>query len=228
MVTKSGRIAVLMVAAMMLLPAGAMAQNAPSGVQPQGAVQVPQPAQGGVDWQGAGYGAAALFGNLLYIPAKLIYAAGGGLVGGGGYLVTGGNKQVADTIWRSSLGGDYVLTPEMIEGKKPVYFSGPNATSPTPPNAPAGYSGSLGPSSSAGSGPSVAANSGMTQGGTSAAMPSGSMGSGTAAAAGSSGGASSSGGSSMDSGAGLVGSGAYRHPGSSGIPAAPLPSTSVQ
>ncbi len=201
MVTKHERIAVLMVVAMMLLPAGAIAQT-PSYVQPQNQVQVPQPAQGGVDWQGAGYGAAALFGNLLYIPAKLIYAAGGGLVGGGGYLVTGGNKQVADTIWRSSLGGDYVLTPEMIQGKKPVYFSGPNATSPTPPNAPAGYSGSLAPSSSAGPGPSVAA-------------------------AGASGAASSSGGTSMDSGAGPVGSGPYRH-GSSGIPAAPLPGTSVQ
>lgn len=210
MVKKSGTIAALMAAAMMLLPAGAIAQNAPSGVQPQNQVQVPQPAQGGVDWQGAGYGAAALFGNLLYIPAKLIYAAGGGLVGGGGYLVTGGNQQVADTIWRSSLGGDYVLTPEMIQGKKPVYFSGPNVTSPQPPNAQPGYSGSTAPS--AGTAPSVAANSGMPSG----------------TAAGSPGGTSSSGGSSMDSGAGPVGSSPYRHPGSSGIPAAPLPGTSVQ
>lgn len=220
MVTKSGKIAVLIAAAMMLLPAGALAQNPPAGVQPQNQVQVPQPAQGGVDWQGAGYGAAALFGNMLYIPAKLLYAAGGGLVGGGGYLVTGGNKQVADTIWRSSLGGDYVLTPEMIQGKKPVYFSGPNTTSPPPPNAPAGYSGSVAPSSSAGSGPSVAANSGMT--------PSGNATGSGSAAAGGSGAASSSGGSSMDSGAGPVGSSPYRHSGASGIPAAPLPSTSVQ
>ncbi|HUY19639.1 MAG TPA: hypothetical protein VMV15_10465 [Candidatus Binataceae bacterium] len=216
MVTKSGKFAMLIAAAMMLLPASAMAQNPPSGVQPQNQVQVPQPAQGGVDWQGAGYGAAALFGNLLYIPAKLLYAAGGGLVGGGGYLVTGGNKQVADTIWRSSLGGDYVLTPEMIQGKKPVYFSGPNVTSPPPPNAPAGYSGSLSPSSSAGPGPSVAANSAMSSGGSA-------IGSSSVPSAG-----SSSGGGSMDSGAGPVSSGPYRNSGASSLPAAPLPGTSVQ
>jgi hypothetical protein len=216
MVTKSGKIAVLIVAVMMLMPAGAMAQNAPSNVQSQGSVQVPQPAQGGVDWQGAGYGAAALFGNLLYIPAKLVYAAGGGLVGGGGYLVTGGNKQVADTIWRSSLGGDYVLTPEMIQGKKPVYFSGPNTTSPPPPNAPANYSGNLGPSAAAGPGPSVA-NNGMAQSTTTMpTMSSGNIGSS----------APSSGGSAMDSGAGPVSSGTYH--GSSGVRAAPLPGTSIQ
>ena len=210
--------AALITAAMLLMPAGAIAQNAGSGVQTQNQVQVPQPAQGGVDWQGAGYGAAALFGNMLYIPAKLIYAAGGGLVGGGGYLVTGGNKQVADTIWRSSLGGDYVLTPEMIQGKKPVYFSGPNATSPQPPNAQPGYSGSSAP---AGSGPSVAANNTVTPDGTGSGMPSN-------AAPSSAGGTSSNGGSSMDSGSGPVGSSPYRNPGASGIPAAPLPSTSVQ
>ncbi len=212
---KSGLVAILIAAAMML-PAGAIAQSASGGVQPQNQVQVPQPEQGGVDWKGAGYGAAALFGNLLYIPAKIVYAAGGGLVGGGSYLVTGGNKQVADTIWRSSLGGDYVLTPEMIQGKKPVYFSGPNATSPPPPNAPAGYSGSISPSSSAGSGPSVA-NSGMSSTGTSG----GSMGASGPGASGSSGAGSSSGG--MDAGAGPVG-----HHGASGIPAAPLPNTSIQ
>jgi hypothetical protein len=205
----SGTIAILFAAAMMI-PAGAIAQTAPGGVQPQSQVQVPQPEQGGVDWKGAGYGAAALFGNLLYIPAKIVYAAGGGLVGGGSYLVTGGNKQVADTIWRSSLGGDYVLTPEMIQGKAPVYFSGPNTTSPPPPNAPAGYSGSIAPSSSTGGSPTVA-NSGITSRGISGS----SMG---ANGSGSSSGGSSSG--RMDPGSGPVHNG--------GIQAAPLPSTSIQ
>src|SRR5579885_464631 len=199
MKTKSAG-AALIVAALMLIPAGAIAQNAPSNVQPQSEVQVPQPDQGGVDWKGAGYGAAALFGNLLYIPAKIVYAAGGGLVGGGSYLVTGGNKQVADTIWRSSLGGDYVLTPEMIQGKKPVYFSGPNTTSPPPPNAPAGYSGSLGPSSSAASGPAVA-NSGISSGAVSGSTMAPAAGAGAMGR--SSSGASSSGGG-MDPGAGPV------------------------
>jgi len=94
--------------------------------------QVPQPQEGGVNWPGAGYGAAALFGNVLYIPAKLVYAILGGLVGGGAWLITAGNTQTANTIWRSSLGGDYVLTPQMVAGDQPINFSGPTDTSPTP------------------------------------------------------------------------------------------------
>jgi hypothetical protein len=96
------------------------------------ATQVQQPAGGGVNWPGAGYGAAALLGNLLYIPAKLAYAVVGGVVGGGTYLVTAGNAQAANTVWRSALGGDYVLTPQMIAGEQPINFSGPTQMPPTP------------------------------------------------------------------------------------------------
>ncbi len=105
------------------------AQNAPAA-QPSQAEQVPQPAEGGVNWPGVGYGAAALFGNLLYLPAKLTYALLGSFVGGGAWLLTGGNTQTADTIWRSSLGGDYVLTPQMVAGEEPINFSGPTTTEP--------------------------------------------------------------------------------------------------
>ena len=104
------------------------------------ATQVPQ-ADSGVNWPGAGYGAAALFGNLLYIPAKLTYAILGGLVGGGTWLITAGNTQAADTVWRSSLGGDYVLTPQMIAGEQPINFSGPTETPAPPPAATADASG---------------------------------------------------------------------------------------
>jgi hypothetical protein len=106
-------------------------QSAPASAQagPQGA-QVQQPAEGGVNWPGVGYGAAALFGNLLYLPAKLTYALLGSIVGGGAWCLTGGNTQTANTIWRSSLGGDYVLTPQMVAGEQPINFSGPTETSP--------------------------------------------------------------------------------------------------
>ncbi|MGH7815160.1 MAG: hypothetical protein ACREQI_14300 [Candidatus Binataceae bacterium] len=97
------------------------------------ASQVPQPQEGGVNWSGVGYGAGAVFGSLLYIPCKLVYAITGSLVGGGAWLLTGGNTQTADTIWRSSLGGDYVLTPDMISGNQPINFSGPTSTPPEPP-----------------------------------------------------------------------------------------------
>src|SRR5260370_1122738 len=71
---------------------------------PQG--QVPQPQSGGVDWKGVGVGAGTLGANVLYIPAKLVYGILGGIGGGAGYLLTGGNTQVSDTIWRSSQSAD--------------------------------------------------------------------------------------------------------------------------
>jgi hypothetical protein len=91
--------------------------------------QVAQPDQSGVNWKGVGVGAGTVAGNILYVPAKLVYGILGGIGGGAGYVLTGGNQQVSDTIWRSSLGGDYVLTPDMVTGQRPVHFSGPTQTS---------------------------------------------------------------------------------------------------
>jgi len=111
----------------------AAAQSGQTVGPPAAATQVPQPADNNVNWPGAGYGAGALFCNLLYIPAKLTYALLGGIVGGGTYLVTAGNMQAANTVWRSSLGGDYVVTPQMLAGQQPINFSGPTDTPPTSP-----------------------------------------------------------------------------------------------
>jgi len=105
------------------LSPAAMAQSS-SGTSSQ----VPQPDPSGVNWKGVGIGAGTIAGNVLYIPAKLVYGILGGIGGGAGYALTGGNTQVANTIWRSSLGGDYVLTPDMVAGKQPVHFSGPTQT----------------------------------------------------------------------------------------------------
>jgi hypothetical protein len=121
------------IALLMTMPIGslawAQAQPAQGAAQPP-SEQVPQPDEGGVNWAGVGYGTGALFSNVLYIPAKLVYAVLGGLVGGGAWALTGGNTQTANTIWRSSLGGDYVITPDMLEGKEQLHFSGPTSTAP--------------------------------------------------------------------------------------------------
>jgi len=111
----------------------AAAQTGQTVGPPAAGTQVPQPTDNSVNWPGAGYGAGALFCNLLYIPAKLTYALLGGIVGGGTYLVTAGNMQAANTVWRSSLGGDYVVTPQMLAGQQPINFSGPTDTPPTTP-----------------------------------------------------------------------------------------------
>ena len=82
-----------------------------------------QPENGGVNWKGAGIGAAALVANVGYIPAKMAYAILGGIAGGVGYALTGGNEKAANTIWRSTLGGDYVVTPDMLSGQTPLHFT---------------------------------------------------------------------------------------------------------
>ena len=123
-------------AVMIAMPAGPLVENAAAQsaqVGPPATTQVPQPADNNVNWPGAGYGAGALLCNVLYIPAKLVYAILGGIVGGGTYLITAGNQQAANTVWRSSLGGDYVVTPQMLAGQQPINFSGPTDTPPTAP-----------------------------------------------------------------------------------------------
>ena len=122
-------------AVILAMPAGPLSEYAAAQssqtVGPPATTQVPQPADNNVNWPGAGYGAGALLCNLLYIPAKLVYALLGGLVGGGTFLITAGNQQAANTVWRSALGGDYVVTPQMLAGQQPINFSGPTDTPPS-------------------------------------------------------------------------------------------------
>jgi len=132
----------------LVLPVGALAQDNSSGPAvvsplqlpgtasaPQAQVPQPPPDQG-VNWKGVGVGAGTVVGNVLYVPAKLVYGILGGIAGGAGWALTGGNTQVSNTIWRSSLGGDYVLTPNMVAGQDPIHFSGPTSTVPPPSSMP--------------------------------------------------------------------------------------------
>lgn len=122
----------MVAAAAIALPAmGQNTNNVVGGSQTTQA-QVPQPPDGNVNWKGVGIGAGTVAGNVLYVPAKVVYGILGGITGGASYLLTGGNTQTANTIWRSSLGGDYVLTPDMVAGQKPVHFSGPTTTPAEP------------------------------------------------------------------------------------------------
>lgn len=71
-----------------------------------------------------GWGLTAVLANVFYVPAKLTYAGLGGLTGGLAFVLTAGNDDVASKIWNPSVGGTYVLSPEMVRGKTPIYFSG--------------------------------------------------------------------------------------------------------
>ena len=63
--------------------------------------------------------------DVIYVPAKIVFASLGALTSGAAYLFTLGDSSVSDNIWDASVNGNYVVTPSMIEGKKPVHFVGP-------------------------------------------------------------------------------------------------------
>jgi hypothetical protein len=77
----------------------------------------------------AGYGALAVVANVGYVPAKAGYAMLGGLIGGLTWAMTAGkNMKHARFVWQESMGGDYLLTPSMLEGKEPIKFNGLSGT----------------------------------------------------------------------------------------------------
>lgn len=74
--------------------------------------------------QEAGTGALAALATLFYGPAKLLYATGGLLFGGIAWGLSGGDNQVAHAVITPAVMGDYVITPDMIRGRKRPEFYG--------------------------------------------------------------------------------------------------------
>ena len=72
----------------------------------------------------AGWGALTVLSNVVYMPAKLCYSKLGGLTGGFAFALTGGDLQTAETVWVTSMGGTYVITPSMLQGQEPIVFTG--------------------------------------------------------------------------------------------------------
>ncbi|HEY5622771.1 MAG TPA: hypothetical protein VIV14_03345 [Gammaproteobacteria bacterium] len=72
----------------------------------------------------AGLGLATVVANVFYVPVKVGYAVVGGVTGGLAYALTAGNKDAAQRVWVSSMGGDYVLTSDMVAGQQKIKFSG--------------------------------------------------------------------------------------------------------
>lgn len=76
-------------------------------------------------WSDFGMGMAAVGTNLGYMPAKFLYAMGGGLVGLMAWGVTAGDSEIANGILAPAFGGTWAVTPDMLRGKDPIYFNGP-------------------------------------------------------------------------------------------------------
>jgi hypothetical protein len=88
-----------------------------------GALAAARPAQAGY-LEDAGWGGLTVLTNILYMPAKLVYATVGGLTGGLVYAVTVGDMDAAENVWVMSMGGTYVVTPGMLQGEEPIAFTG--------------------------------------------------------------------------------------------------------
>lgn len=85
----------------------------------------------------AGMQVAAGFSTLLYLPLKVAFAIGGGIVGGLAYAFSGGNEQAAKSIWDTSLYGTYLITPDHLQGNRPIRFLGVVDSNDAPAPAPA-------------------------------------------------------------------------------------------
>jgi len=72
----------------------------------------------------AALGLGSGFLTFLYLPAKVVYAALGGIVGGFTYALTGGDLDTAQSVWKPSFYGTYVITPDHLKGNEPVRFFG--------------------------------------------------------------------------------------------------------
>jgi hypothetical protein len=71
-----------------------------------------------------GIGMVTVLANVVYMPVKVVYGVMGGVTGGFAYVLSGANRDIADGVWVPSLGGDYVLTTDMMTGRDRVHFSG--------------------------------------------------------------------------------------------------------
>ena len=79
----------------------------------------------------AGWGTLTVLTNVFYMPTKLVYATLGGVTGAFALALTGGDMETAETVWVTSMGGNYVITPRMLQGEDPIAFSGtPSSTEP--------------------------------------------------------------------------------------------------
>lgn len=89
----------------------------------------------GGDTSSAGMQVAAGFSTLLYFPLKAAFAICGGVVGGLAYAFSGGNEQAAKSIWTTSLYGTYILTPDHLQGNRPIRFLGVAESNDAPASA---------------------------------------------------------------------------------------------
>jgi hypothetical protein len=70
----------------------------------------------------AGVTIGSTVGNLLFVPLKAISVSMGALTGALSLVLMGGDDEVTRQVWRDTLQGPYVITPELARkaiGERP-------------------------------------------------------------------------------------------------------------
>ena len=70
----------------------------------------------------AGVAVALTAGNMWFVPLKAVTASVGVLSGAMSFVLSGGNEELTKQIWRDTLSGPYVITPELAKqsiGERP-------------------------------------------------------------------------------------------------------------
>ncbi len=71
-----------------------------------------------------GLGVASFICSVPYGAVKVAMAILGGVIGGFTYVLSGFDKRSADSVWYTTIEGDYIITPDHLRGKKELRFTG--------------------------------------------------------------------------------------------------------
>ena len=70
----------------------------------------------------AGVATGVSAGNMWFLPIKVISVSMGAITGALSYIVTGGNAELTQQIWRDTQQGPYLVTPDLARtsiGQRP-------------------------------------------------------------------------------------------------------------
>lgn len=71
----------------------------------------------------AGVGVGVTAGNMWFLPLKVISMSIGAVSGAISYVVTGGNADLTNQIWRDTSQGPYIISPDVARkgvGQRPL------------------------------------------------------------------------------------------------------------
>jgi len=71
-----------------------------------------------------GLGMASFICSVPYGAVKVAVAILGGVIGGFTYVLSGLDRGAANSVWYTTMGGDYIITPDHLRGKKDFRFMG--------------------------------------------------------------------------------------------------------